>query len=506
MSSKILSAACLGLGAEIVEVEADIGFGEMGVITIVGLPDAAISESKERVRSAIKNSKLPITKRRLVINLAPADLRKHGPSYDLPIAISILAISGKIELKGDLSKMIFIGELALSGELRSINGSLLIALKAKKAGIKQIFLPRKNAREAKLVKDLEVIPVDNLKQVINHLIGTELIEPQPKKDFDFSNARVDFDMSHIKGQEHVKRAMEISAAGAHNMMMSGSPGSGKTLIAKTMPSILPDLTLQEALEVTKIYSVAGKLPADKALVDSRPFRSPHHSASGVALVGGGAWPKPGEISLAHRGVLFLDEFAEFSRQILDNLRQPLEDGIIHISRAAGNLSFPAKFILVSAMNPCPCGFYGDEDKDCVCSTGQVQNYKNKVSGPIIDRIDLHVEVPRVDFDKLSEASNGEKSVDIKKRVEAARKIQKQRFEKTNFITNTEMSSEAVKQFCELDNESKKLLKAAVEKLHLSARSYFRIIKLSRTIADLESGDKILPKHLAEALQYRPNDN
>jgi len=505
MSSKILSAACLGLGAEIVEVEADVGFGEMGVITIVGLPDASVSESKERVRSAIKNSNLPITKRRLVINLAPADLRKHGPSYDLPIAISILAISGKVELKGDFNKMLFIGELALSGELRSINGALLVALKARKDGIKQIFLPSKNAREAKLVKDLEVIPVDNLRQLVDHLIGVEFIEPQPKKDFDFSNASIDFDMSHIKGQEHVKRAMEISAAGAHNMMMSGSPGSGKTLIAKTMPSILPDLTLQEALEVTKIYSVAGKLPADKALVDSRPFRSPHHSASGVALVGGGAWPRPGEISLAHRGVLFLDEFAEFSRQILDNLRQPLEDGVIHISRAAGNLSFPAKFILVSAMNPCPCGFYGDEDKDCVCSTGQVQNYKNKVSGPIIDRIDLHIEVPRVDFDKLAEASNGESSVDIKKRVETARKIQKLRFKGTDFVTNTEMSSEAVKRFCELDGESKELLRIAVEKLYLSARSYFRVIKLARTIADLELEENISPKHLAEALQYRPKD-
>ncbi len=281
MSSKILSAACLGLEAEIVEVEADIGFGEMGVITIVGLPDVAVSESKERVRSAIKNSKLPITKRRLVINLAPADLRKHGPSYDLPIAISILAISGKLMFQGDFSKMLFIGELALSGDLRSVNGALLIALKAKKAGIKQMFLPRKNARAAKLVKDLEIIPVDNLKQLVEHLRAVKKIDPQPKKDFDFSNADISFDMSHIKGQEQVKRAMEISAAGAHNMMMSGSPGSGKTLIAKTMPSILPDLSLREALELTKIYSVAGELPADKALVDSRPFRSPHHSASGV---------------------------------------------------------------------------------------------------------------------------------------------------------------------------------------------------------------------------------
>jgi magnesium chelatase family protein len=377
MSSKIISAAVIGLGAEIVEVEADIGFGDMGKILIVGLPDIAVSESKERVRSAIRNSKMPMTNRRLTINLAPADLRKYGPSYDLPIAVSILAISGKIKIVGDLKKMLFIGELALSGDLRPVNGALSIALMAKKKGIKQIFLPRENAREAKLVKELKVYPVDNLGQLVAHISGKKFIVEQEKKDFDFSNAEIIFDMCHIKGQEHVKRAMEISAAGAHNMMMSGSPGSGKTLIARTMPSILPDLTLRESLEVTKIYSVAGKLPAEKALIDSRPFRSPHHSASGVALVGGGAWPRPGEISLAHRGVLFLDEFAEFPRQILENLRQPLEDGIINISRAAGNLSFPAKFILISAMNPCPCGYYKDADRNCVCSSQQVMNYKKR---------------------------------------------------------------------------------------------------------------------------------
>ncbi len=505
MSSKILSAAVIGLGAEIIEVEADIGFGEMGVITIVGLPDIAVSESKERVRSAIKNSQLPITKRRLVINLAPADLRKYGPSYDLPIAISILAISGKIFFKTDFRQCLFIGELALSGNLRAVNGALPIALKAKKLGIKQIFLPSKNAREAKLVSALEVFPVDNLRQVVEHLTGVQKIVPQAQKKFDFSNVSIPFDMSHIKGQEQVKRAMEISAAGAHNMMMSGSPGAGKTLIARTMPSILPDLTLTEALEVTKIYSVAGKLPAKQALVASRPFRSPHHSASAVALVGGGAWPRPGEISLAHRGVLFLDEFAEFPRQILENLRQPLEDGIIHISRAAGNLSFPAKFILISAMNPCPCGFYGDEDRQCICSSQQIMNYKKKISGPIIDRIDLHINVPRVDFDELSSDTPSESSRDIKVRVEKARLLQKKRFAKTSLVSNTEMSSEMVKQVCQLDNKSQQLLKSALEKMHLSARSYFRILKISRTIADLDNSSKIDIKHLAEALQYRPQE-
>ncbi|PLX26804.1 magnesium chelatase [Candidatus Parcubacteria bacterium] len=503
MSSKVLSAAVVGLDAEIVEVEADIGHGEMGNIAIVGLPDMAVSESKERVRSAIKNSNLPISKRRLVVNLAPADLRKHGPSYDLPIAVAVLLASGKLTVNGDFTKMLFVGELALNGDLRRVNGVLPITLKAKREGIKQIFLPKENAVEASLVKDIEVIGVSNLLELAKHLSGQIFLSPEKKKEFNFQNKKILFDMAHIKGQEHVKRAMEISAAGAHNMMMSGPPGSGKTLIARTMPSILPNLTLEEALEITKIYSVAGELPEKQALVDNRPFRSPHHTSSGVALVGGGTWPRPGEISLAHRGVLFLDEFAEFSRSILENLRQPLEDGVIHISRAAGNLSFPAKFILVSAMNPCPCGYSSDPDRTCTCSPNQVINYRKKISGPIMDRIDLHIEVPRIDFEKLSEVGEGESSEFIKKRVEVARKIQAKRFAKLPIVTNTEMNSEMVKQFCVLDNESKQILKSAVEKLHLSARSYYRLLKLARTIADLEGQEAIYAKHVAESLQYRP---
>jgi magnesium chelatase family protein len=506
MSSKTLSAAVIGLGAEIVEVEADTTIGEMGKVSIVGLPDVAVSESKERVRSAIKNASLEMTKRAIVINLAPADLRKYGPSYDLPIAISVLAITYDLKRVIDPAKTLFVGELALSGGLRPVNGILSIALAAKAAGISDIFLPASNAREAKLVTELNVYPVNSLKELIAHLSGESKIVPQEPYVFDFHNPSIPFDMSHIRGQEHVKRAMEISAAGAHNMMMSGSPGSGKTLIARTMPSILPDLSLEESLEVTKIYSVAGRLPAEKALVDSRPFRSPHHSASGVALVGGGAWPRPGEISLAHRGVLFLDEFAEFPRHILENLRQPLEDGVINISRAAGNLSFPAKFILISAMNPCPCGFYGDAEKPCTCTNQQVMNYRKKISGPIIDRIDLHVEVPRVDFDKLTSEAGGEKSSDIKLRVEAARKRQGERFANLEIVSNTEMSSELVKRFCPLDSASVLLLRGAAERLKLSARSYFRIIKLARTIADLEASENISSTHLAEALQYRPKDN
>ncbi|MDO8668277.1 MAG: YifB family Mg chelatase-like AAA ATPase [bacterium] len=502
MSSKILSAAVVGLDAELVEVEADILNAPLGAFIIVGLPDTAVSESRERVRSAIKNSDFNFPKRKVTVNLAPADLRKQGPSYDLPIAISILATTKKIN-RADFNNLLFVGELALNGELRPVNGLLSIAIKAKNSGITTIFVPAANAAEAKLVKDIEVIPVNDLRELVNHLEGKKIIPGAPEVNFNFSNIKIDFDMAHIKGQEHVKRAMEISAAGAHNMLMSGPPGSGKTLIARTLPSILPNLSLKEALEITKIYSVAGELPDQTPLMTSRPFRSPHHTASGAALVGGGAWPRPGEISLAHRGVLFLDEFAEFTRTVLENLRQPLEDGVIHVSRAASNLSFPAKFVLIAATNPCPCGYFGDREKPCVCSSSQIINYKKRISGPILDRIDLHIEVPRLKFDKLTSAIGGESSANIKIRVQNARVKQTKRFENTNFITNSEMSSEAVKRFCQVDNLSTNLLHRAVDQMHLSARAYFRVLKLARTIADLADEEKILTAHIAEALQYRP---
>jgi magnesium chelatase family protein len=507
MPSKIFSAAVVGLDAEIVEVESDIGGGELGTFSMVGLPDAAVSESRERVRYAIKNSAVDGFPRiKQAINLAPADLRKHGPSYDLPIAISILLANNRIHTQEDLSSMLFVGELAMSGEVRPINGILPIALLAKKKGIKSFFVPALNADEAKLVDGVEVYPVNNLSQLIKHLNGKENIAPAPSRIFNFVNTEILFDMAHIKGQEQAKRAMEISAAGGHNMAMSGPPGSGKTLIARTMPSILPDLTLDEALEITKIYSVAGRLSATGSLVTSRPFRSPHHTASTVALVGGGSWPKPGEISMAHRGVLFLDEFPEFPRLALESLRQPLEDGVINVSRAAGNLVFPAKFILVAAMNPCPCGYAGDPEKNCICTPIQAINYHKKISGPILDRIDLHIEVPRVKFEKLNEEQGGEKSADIKVRVEAARKVQAQRFKGTSFLTNSEMSSHAVKQFCPVDAASTSLLASAVTQMHLSARAYFRILKLARTIADLAEEENISAQHVAEALQYRAVNN
>ncbi len=503
MSSKILSAAVIGLNSEIVEVEADTGPGQLGSFAIVGLPDKAVEESKERVRLAVRNSGFKFPQRRVTVNLAPADLKKQGPSYDLPIAISILYATDRIIIKSDLEKMLFVGELALNGEIRAINGILPIAMDAVRKGIKILFVPSVNATEAKLAGGIEVIPAKNLGELTAHLDGSRTIDPVKEEKINFSNAPVLSDMAHIRGQEHVKRAMEIAAAGAHNILMIGPPGSGKTLIARAFAGILPNLTLEEALELTKIYSVAGKLTTGESLVRSRPFRSPHHTASGVALVGGGTWPRPGEISLAHRGVLFLDEFGEFPRACLENLRQPLEDGVIHVSRATANLNFPAKFILIAAMNPCPCGYYGDNEKNCICSTNQILGYKKKISGPILDRIDLHIEVPRIKFEKLTSHSLSEDSQSIKERVEKARLIQRERFAKMPFITNSEMSSETVKQFCELDNTSLNLLKNAVNQMHLSARGYFRILKLARTIADLAEEEKITVAHLAEALQYRP---
>lgn len=504
MPSKIFSAATVGLNSEMVEVEVDVLGQGLHNFTIVGLPDTSIKESRDRVSSALKNSgfKPPHQCGRITVNLAPADLPKMSPIYDLPMALGFIAATSQADF--DYKNKMFIGELALDGRARPVQGVLPIALLAKSKGMAEIYVPRENAAEAAVVDGLDVIPVDNLYSLVSHLIKSQVIEKYPPIDPQdlFGSCEYVLDMAHVKGQEHAKRAIEIAAAGGHNVIMNGPPGSGKTLLAKTMPSILPKLTLGEALEITKIFSISGKLAKSEALITTRPYRSPHHSASAVSLIGGGTYPRPGEISLSHRGVLFLDEFAEFPKNVLENLRQPLEDGVITVSRAKGSLEFPAQFILIAAMNPCPCGNATDPEKICSCTPAQIVKYQRKISGPIMDRIDLHVEVPRLKFEKLEEEKAGESSEEIRMRVEAARKIQEQRFQKLPIITNSEMSSNQIRQFCLLDSRCTDLLRSAVSSLKLSARAYHRIIKIARTIADLTGSDRIEPAHIAEAVQYR----
>jgi magnesium chelatase family protein len=502
--AKVLSCAVVGLEGEIVECEVDVSRSGLFNLAIVGLPDAAVKEAKDRVEAAIKNCGFRFPGHRTVINLAPADIRKEGPYYDLPIAIGIMIASGAVI--ADVSRSVFLGELALDGKVRHAAGILPMVALARERGLRTAFVPAVDAAEAALLPDMTIYPVATLAALLRHLAGDEPIAAMPytgiPRTFDDAYAGTDF--SAIKGQEHVKRALEVAAAGGHNVLMSGPPGSGKTLLARSMPSILPGMSADETLEATKIYSVAGLLPPETPLISRRPFRAPHHTISHAGLVGGGRNPRPGEITLSHRGVLFLDELPEFGQQVLEVMRQPLEDRSVTISRAHGTITYPANFMLVGAMNPCPCGFYGDPTRACTCSESTVSRYQKRISGPLLDRIDIFVEVPRVDYEKLSSEIEGEASATVRDRVEYTRTLQVQRFAGTRLMCNAEMTPAEVRDYCQakLDDQAQSLLRVAMTQLSLSARAFHRILKLARTIADMAGSETIASAHLAEAIQYR----